>query len=130
MNGERILIVEDNEKNLKLVRDVLQYHGYRTLDARSGEEAVELAGDARPDLILMDIELPGMSGFEALERLRAEEATTEIPVCALTAFAMREDRERCLKAGFDGYLVKPIDVTTFPVHVRRLLQATPGEVSS
>jgi two-component system cell cycle response regulator DivK len=122
MAGEQILIVEDNEKNLKLVRDILQHHGYRTVEARTAEEALEFTGTARPDLILMDIELPGMGGFDALKRLKADDATTAIPVCALTAFAMDEDRERCLRAGFDGYLVKPIDVAEFPAQVRALLE--------
>jgi two-component system cell cycle response regulator DivK len=124
--GEKILIVEDNEKNLKLVRDVLKHHGYRTIDARSAEDALELVSDRTPDLILMDIELPGMSGFDALKELRKDHETAGIPVCALTAFAMSDDRKQCFEAGFDGYLVKPIDIAAFPVQVRDLLGDTSG----
>jgi two-component system, cell cycle response regulator DivK len=110
MLGERVLIVEDNEKNLKLVRDVLQATGYRTLEATTGEEAVELALSQAPALVLMDVQLPGIDGVEALERLRQNERTASIPVLALTAQAMSGDRERFLEAGFDGYLAKPVDV--------------------
>jgi len=110
MLGERVLIVEDNEKNLKLVRDVLQATGYRTLQATTGEEAVELALSQAPALVLMDVQLPGIDGVEALERLRQNERTASIPVLALTAQAMSGDRERFLEAGFDGYLAKPVDV--------------------
>ena len=105
-----ILIVEDNDKNLKLVRDVLQATGYRTLQATTGEEAVELALSQAPALVLMDVQLPGIDGVEALERLRQNERTASIPVLALTAQAMSGDRERFLEAGFDGYLAKPVDV--------------------
>jgi two-component system, cell cycle response regulator DivK len=110
MLGERVLIVEDNEKNLKLVRDVLQATGYRTLQATTGEEAVELALSQAPALVLMDVQLPGIDGVEALKRLRQNERTASIPVLALTAQAMSGDRERFLEAGFDGYLAKPVDV--------------------
>ena len=110
MLGERILIVEDNEKNMKLVRDVLQATGYRTLEATTGEEGVELALSQAPALVLMDVQLPGIDGVGALERLRQNERTASIPVLALTAQAMSGDRERFLEAGFDGYLAKPVDV--------------------
>jgi two-component system, cell cycle response regulator DivK len=110
MLGERVLIVEDNEKNMKLVRDVLQATGYSTLEATTGEEAVELALSQAPALVLMDVQLPGIDGVEALERLRQNERTASIPVLALTAQAMSGDRERFLEAGFDGYLAKPVDV--------------------
>jgi two-component system cell cycle response regulator DivK len=108
--GEQILVVEDNEKNMKLVRDVLLARGYLTLEAVSGEDAIELALSAVPALVLMDVQLPGMDGAEALERLRADERTAAIPVLALTAQAMQGDRERFLDAGFDGYLSKPVDI--------------------
>jgi two-component system cell cycle response regulator DivK len=111
MAGERVLIVEDNEKNMKLFRDVLSAKGYATLEATSGEEAVELALAHAPELVLMDIRLPDIDGVEALRRLRADERTSSIPVLALTAQAMRGDRERFLEAGFDGYVPKPIDIT-------------------
>ena len=110
MPGERVLIVEDNGKNMKLVRDVLQATGYSTLEATTGEEAVGLALSQAPALVLMDVQLPGIDGVEALERLRQNERTASIPVLALTAQAMSGDRERFLEAGFDGYLSKPIDV--------------------
>jgi two-component system cell cycle response regulator DivK len=110
MAGEQILVVEDNEKNMKLFRDVLQVMGYRTLEARSGRRAVELALEHTPDLVLMDIELPDIDGVEALRRLRADERTASTPVLAVTAQAMLGDRNGFLAAGFDGYLSKPVDV--------------------
>jgi len=125
MAGELILIVEDNEKNLKLARDVLQFKGYRTLEARTAVEGVDLATAHLPDLILMDIQLPDMDGVTALRRLRAEPRTAAIPVVALTAFAMKGDRERFLGAGFDGYLVKPINIKDFPEQVRQFCERVP-----
>ena len=110
MAGERVLVVEDNDKNMKLFRDVLQATGYSTLEATTGEEAVELALSHAPALVLMDVQLPGINGVAALERLRQNERTASIPVLALTAQAMSGDRERFLEAGFDGYLAKPVDV--------------------
>ena len=110
MAGERVLVVEDNEKNMKLFRDVLQATGYSTLEATTGEDAVELALSREPALVLMDIRLPGIDGMEALTRLRRDERTRSIPVLAVTAQAMSGDRERFLEVGFDGYLSKPIDV--------------------
>jgi two-component system cell cycle response regulator DivK len=108
--NRRILIVEDNERNMKLVRDVLGATGYETIEAASGEAAVTLAAEETPDLVLMDIQLPDIDGREALRRLRADERTAAVPVLAVTALAMQGDRERFLRAGFDGYLSKPIDV--------------------
>ena len=110
MTGERILVVEDNELNMKLFRDVLVATGYRTLEATSGGEAVELATEHEPDLVLMDIQLPDLGGVQALGWLRANDRTASIPVLALTAQAMHGDRERFLAAGFDGYLSKPVNV--------------------
>jgi two-component system cell cycle response regulator DivK len=110
MAGEQVLVVEDNEKNMKLFRDILVATGYRTLEATTGEQAVELAAEHVPDLVLMDIQLPDFDGSEALSRLRAYARTASIPVLALTAQAMHGDRERFLAAGFDGYLSKPVDV--------------------
>ena len=111
--GAQILIVEDNDKNMKLFRDVLIAKGYRTLEATTGEQAVALAAERSPDLVLMDIQLPDIDGVEALGRLRADGRTTSVPVLALTAQAMDGDRERFLAAGFDGYLSKPVDIAEF-----------------
>jgi two-component system, cell cycle response regulator DivK len=108
--GERILVVEDNEKSMKLFRDVLQAKGYSTLEASTGEHAVELALQHIPTLVLMDVQLPGIDGVEALARLRRDARTASIPVLALTAQAMHGDRERFLDAGFADYLSKPVDV--------------------
>ena len=110
----QVLVVEDNDKNLKLVRDLLQLHGYETLEAMTAGDGVALAVEHHPDLVLMDIQLPDMDGREALKRLRADARTASIPVVAVTAFAMSNDRETFLAAGFDGYLPKPIDVRDFP----------------
>jgi two-component system, cell cycle response regulator DivK len=117
MAGERVLIVEDNEKNMKLFRDVLEATGYDTIEASTGEEAVELALSNTPALILMDVQLPGIDGVEALARLRRHERTESVPVVALTAQAMHGDRERFLGVGFDGYLSKPVNVSELLVVV-------------
>jgi two-component system, cell cycle response regulator DivK len=116
-----ILIVEDNEKNMKLARDVLQFNGFRTLEAVTAEQGLILAAEHHPDLILMDIQLPGMDGTTALRRLRDDSTTAAIKVVALTALAMTNDRERFVSAGFDGYLSKPISVRELPSQVRQLL---------
>jgi two-component system cell cycle response regulator DivK len=110
MAGEQILVVEDNEKNMKLLRDVLRATGYRTLEASTGGQALTLAAKHRPAVVLMDVRLPDMDGVEALRRFRMDERTASIPVLAVTAQAMKEDRERFEEAGFDGYLSKPVDV--------------------
>jgi two-component system cell cycle response regulator DivK len=119
MAGEQVLIVEDNEKSMKLFRDVLAVTGYRTLEATTGDQAFELAAEHRPDLVLMDIQLPDIDGVEMLRRLRADERTTSISVLAVTAQAMDGDRDRFLAAGFDGYLSKPVDVLEFIGTVRK-----------
>ena len=110
MAGELILIVEDNEKNLKLVRDVLQVKGYQTLDAGTAEIGIELAREKKPDLVLMDIQLPGMNGIDALKALRADPATAAIPVVAITASVMQTDRQQIVGAGFDGFIEKPVNL--------------------
>lgn len=120
MAGERILVVEDNETSMKLFRDVLQAKGYSTLEATTGEDAVELAQTLDPALVLMDVQLPGIDGIEALAQLRGDERTSAIPVVALTAQAMRGDSERFLDVGFDGYLSKPVDV----VELIRVVEST------
>jgi two-component system, cell cycle response regulator DivK len=117
-----ILIIEDNPRNLKLARDLLDHAGYRTLEATSAEDGLALARAHRPDLVLMDVQLPGMDGVQALERLRADPATNGIPVVAVTAFAMKDDRARFLASGFDGYLEKPISVREFPGQVAEMLR--------
>ena len=119
MTGEQILVVEDNEKNMKLFRDVLLAKGYRTLEATTGVEAVDLASEHTPDLVLMDIQLPDLDGVQALHRLRADARTATIPIVALTAQAMHGDRERFLAEGFDGYVSKPVNVREFVGIVRQ-----------
>ena len=116
-----ILVVEDNERNLKLLRDVLEYAGYDVRVARTGEDGVTLAVKEPPDLVLMDLQLPGIDGMEALRRLRESPRTADIPVVAVTAQAMKHDRERALDAGFNGYIEKPISVRAFPDQVRGFL---------
>jgi len=117
-----ILIVEDNDKNMKLVRDVLQAKGYATIEAGTGEDGVRLAAEHTPDLVLMDIHLPGISGIEALSRLRADAATAAIPVAAVTASVMQQDRAMIMDAGFDAYVSKPISLREFLDTVRTLLE--------
>ena len=123
MAGERILVVEDNEKNMKLFRDVLNAKGYETLEATTGEEAVALTAQHVPDLVLMDIRLPDIDGVEALARLRDDARTASIPVLALTAQAMHGDRERFLDAGFDGYVSKPVDIVALVGAVKHHCEA-------
>ena len=118
MNGvHRVLVVEDNPLNLKLVRDVLTASGYEVVPAITGEEGVSLAASCRPDLVLMDLQLPDFDGYEALRQLRQDAALATVPVVAVTAFAMREDRERARTSGFDGYLEKPISIRELPAQV-------------
>ena len=129
MTGELILIVEDNEKNMKLLRDVLGHHGYQTLEAISGEQGVDLAREHSPALILMDIQLPGISGIEAFEQLAADGTTKDIPVIAVTASAMQEERAQIETVGFAGYQPKPIRVKEFVSFIEDVLakQPTPGK---
>ena len=123
MAGELILIVEDNENNRILVRDVLQSRGYRTEETDNAEEGLRLARASRPALILMDIQLPGMNGMDALKLLRADPATREIPAMAVTASAMTHDRQKIMAAGFDAYQTKPLNVREFVEAVRGVLAA-------
>src|SRR5713101_5101221 len=122
MLGEPILIIEDNPKNLKLVRDVLRFHGYATLEAETGEAGIALARERRPTLILMDVQLPGMDGRAALKVLKADASTQHIPVIALTSFAMKGDRESLLAEGFDDYMAKPLEIKELPKVVERHLR--------
>ncbi|HLZ23702.1 MAG TPA: response regulator [Ktedonobacterales bacterium] len=119
MAGELILIVEDNDLNLELVRDLLQVSGYRTLEAVNATDGVALAAAHHPDLILMDVQLPDSGGVAALHHLRAQPDLVFTTVVALTAFAMRDDRERLLAAGFDGYMSKPIEIRMFLEQVQQ-----------
>ena len=119
MAGELILIVEDNDKNLELVRDLLQVSGYHTLEATNATDGVALAVAHHPDLILMDVQLPDSSGVAAMNHLRAQPDLVLTTVVALTAFAMREDREQLLAAGFDGYVSKPIEIRSFLEQVQQ-----------
>src|SRR5687768_5398238 len=127
MANELVLIVEDNDKKRKLARDVLAHQGYRVLEAESGEDSLRLAGGPdRPDLILMDIHLPGIDGIETLRRLRAADGTRAIPVIAVTASAMTHDRQKIVAAGFDGYQSKPISIRPFLAAVRETLDRRAG----
>jgi two-component system cell cycle response regulator DivK len=121
MAGELILVIEDNEKNRKLVRDVLTFKGYTIVEAETGEEGVRLARERSPKLVLMDIQLPGINGIEALRQLRADDATRAIPVIAVTASAMDRDRQTIMAAGFDGYQSKPLNVKEFMAAVQAIL---------
>jgi CheY-like chemotaxis protein len=118
VSGEQVLVVEDNEMSMKLFRDVLHATGYETIEAATGEEAIELARAHVPALVLMDVQLPGIDGVEALARLRDDTRTASIPVLALTAQAMHGDPERFLAAGFDAYLSKPVDIVRLLSTVR------------
>jgi two-component system, cell cycle response regulator DivK len=121
MAGELILIVEDNEKNRKLVRDVLQVKSYHTIESETAEEGIKLALTQSPALILMDIQLPGIDGITALKQLRADPKTKDIPVIAITASAMTHNRKTMLAEGFDGYQTKPISLKEFLGEIERVL---------
>jgi two-component system, cell cycle response regulator DivK len=121
MAGELILIIEDNEKNRKLARDVLQVKGYQTIESETAEEGLELALEKSPALILMDIQLPGIDGITALKQLRLNPKTKSIPVIAITASAMTHNRQTMLAEGFDGYQTKPISLKDFLSEVERVL---------
>jgi two-component system, cell cycle response regulator DivK len=122
MANELILVVEDNEKNRRLVRDVLQVKGYRVVEAESGEAALELVNTQLPQLVLMDIQLPGMNGIEALARLRASPATKPVPVIAFTASVMPQDRHQIMTAGFDAFIAKPISLKELVTTVAATLE--------
>ena len=120
--GDLILVVEDNPANLKLVREILKGRGYRVLEASSGEEALDALKFIRPDLILMDIQLPGMDGLAVTQRLKEDPATRDIPTIALTAHAMKRDEARMLEAGCSGYIPKPINTADFPRQIAEYLR--------
>jgi len=119
--ARRILVVEDNPLNLKLVRDVLSFAGYDVIEAQSGEEGLLAAQKTPPDLVLMDLQLPGIDGTETLHRLRRDTLGPDVPVVAVTAFAMAEDKEQASRAGFDGYIEKPISVRALPGQIEAFL---------
>ena len=121
MANELILIIEDNEKNRKLARDVLQVKGFRTIESETAEEGLALARDQSPALILMDIQLPGMDGITAMKQLKAESKTQNIPIIAITASAMTNNRTAMLAEGFDGYQTKPIGLKDFLGEIERVL---------
>ncbi len=128
--AKRVLIVEDNELNMKLFHDLLEAHGYETIQTRDGLKALDLAREHRPDLILMDIQLPEVSGLEVTKWLKEDEDLKHIPVIAVTAFAMKGDEERIREGGCEAYLSKPISVATFLETVRSFLDGAPsGAVS-
>jgi two-component system cell cycle response regulator DivK len=118
----RILIVEDNERNLKLVRDLLQVKGYETLEANTGSEGLRLVREQRPDLVLMDIRLPDMDGSEALAAIRGDPSLAGIPVIAISASVMPDEQERIARSGFDAFIAKPINVNAFLSTVQRILE--------
>jgi two-component system cell cycle response regulator DivK len=119
--NELILIVEDNPRNLKLLRDTLQVKGYQTIEAGTGEDGVRVARERQPALVLMDIQLPGISGIQALGQLRADPTTRAIPVIAVTASVMAQERQKVMAAGFDGFQGKPISVRELLETIRAIL---------
>jgi len=123
MGGQKILIVEDNLMNMELATDLLDASGYVVIQAGTAEEAVGLAGAESPDLILMDISLPGMDGLEATGVLKQGPKTKDIPVIAMTAHAMKGDEEKALAAGCAGYITKPIDTREFPKEIARFIES-------
>lgn len=130
MGGELILVVEDNELNLKLVRDLLEVHGYQTAGAKDGLEGMELAQQFMPRMILMDLQLPKMDGLEVTRRLKADPQTRHIPIYALTAFAMKGDEQKAREAGCDGYITKPIETRSLIKRVKEGLTAEEGKGAS
>ena len=126
MAGELILIIEDNEKNRKLCRDVLNVKGYQTIESETAEEGLKLAREKKPNLVLMDIQLPGIDGITALKQLRADPETAHIPVIAITASAMTHNRTTMLAEGFDGYQTKPITLKDFLAELERVLETRRG----
>ena len=121
MANELVLIIEDNEKNRKLARDVLQVKGYRTIESETAEEGLKLVTEKGPDLILMDIQLPGIDGITAMKQLKADPGTKSIPIIAITASAMTHNRTTMLAEGFDGYQTKPISLKDFLTEIERVL---------
>jgi two-component system cell cycle response regulator DivK len=123
--GKRVLVAEDDPMNMKLARDLLTIDGHEVLEATDGAQAVELARRERPDLILMDIQMPEMNGLEAARELRSDEATASIPIVALSSLAMKGDDEKALEAGCDAYITKPVDIDLFRETIARFLKESP-----
>lgn len=124
---QRVLVVEDNDDNMKLITFILHKHGYETIEARSGEEGIQKALSERPDFVLLDIQLPDMDGLEVLKALRASDACAHTPTIAVTSYAMSGDRERFLRAGFNGYIEKPVDLETVMAEIRAAVEGAPGQ---
>ncbi len=122
-----ILIVEDNAKNMKLVRDILRHKGHETLEALTGEDGVRLALESRPDLVLMDIQLPDIDGITALRRIRADAALDAMPVLAVSASVMPDEQQKIVTSGFDAYVTKPINLKQFVETVQRFLEHGRGK---
>jgi len=118
---KKVMIVEDNELNLKLFNDLLGANGYLTAETRKGEEAVSLALEENPDLIIMDIQLPNMSGIDLIKDIKNNNALKKIPIIAVTAFAMQDDEQKILDAGCEGYLAKPISITSFVEAIKKFI---------
>ena len=116
-----VVVVEDNETNMYLISFILRKSGYEVIEARTGEEAINLAIKEKPDMIIMDIQLPGIDGLEATKRIRESEADEKIPLVALTSYAMTGDREKALRAGCTGYIEKPINPETFMSEIEKYL---------
>jgi CheY-like chemotaxis protein len=129
-NKKTVLLVEDNEDNRVVYATILQYYGYSVIEAVDGEEGVRLARDRQPDIILMDISIPLLDGWQATMRLKSDPATSSIPVIALTAHAMPEDREKSRRVGFDGYLAKPCEPRRVLEEVERFVRQTQAEASA
>ena len=123
-----ILIVEDNDLNLKLFRDLLGANGFKTIETKEGLEAINITRNSRPDLILMDIQLPEISGLDVTKRIKADESIRDIPIIAVTAFAMKDDEEKILRAGCEAYISKPISIDHFLATVRKFLNETSVKV--
>lgn len=119
---KRILIAEDDEMNRRLIRDVLMYYGYEVIEAANGDEAVKMAAKHKPDLVLMDLQMPVMNGAEAIRQLKNSPETKGIKIIAVTGFAMKSDRERTLETGADDYIAKPIDIRRLPGAIERLFE--------
>ena len=119
---KRILIAEDDEPNRRLIKDVLMYHGYEVIEAVNGDEAVKMATGHKPDLVLMDLQMPVMNGVEAIRQLKNSPETKDIKIIAVTGLAMESDRENTMKMGADGYMAKPIDIRQLPEAIERLFE--------